>query len=373
MKIVADDKIPFLKGVFEPYGEIVYLPGDEINSNLLVDADVLLTRSITQCNADLLKKTAVKFIVTATIGDDHIDKLYCMDHNIEWATAKGSNAGAVEQYVTSALIEKAANEKLDLVGKTIGIIGVGEIGSRIKRVAELLGMNVLLNDPPRARAEGQEGFVNLEEIQQKADYITIHVPLTFGGADKTFHLLNESFFEGLNRPVVLINTSRGAVLDTEVLKYAYREGFIKKLVIDVWENEPEIDEELMNMAGISTPHIAGYSVEGKANATAMVVHAVSDFYGLGKDDWFSNIPADPRQMELNCQGLSNLEIFRMVFNAVYPIHADSVTLKSAPDHFKDLRRNYVYRHENSGWELILHNAGEEVKLKLKSFGFHIGV
>ena len=184
-------------------------------------------------------------------------------------------------------------------------------------------------------------------------------------------MLNDDLFKGLTKPVVLINTSRGDVLESEVLKLAVKNEKIKKLVIDVWENEPDIDTDLMTIAEIATPHIAGYSIEGKANATSMVVQAVSHYYGLGLDDWYPEIPADPRQMELNCMGMSNQEICRMVFNAVYPINADSVNLKAAPEHFADLRGNYVFRHENTAWELTMHHAKENVKSTFRSFGFKV--
>ncbi len=371
MKIVADDKIPFLKGVLEPFAEVDYLPGDQIDPASLKNADVLLTRSITRCSAELLDKSAVKLIATATIGDDHIDKQFCKEKNIEWTTAKGCNAGAVVQYVTAALLEVAGKERIDLVGKTLGIIGVGEIGSWVNRVALQLGMKTLCNDPPRTRSESLEEFSDLQQIQQHADFITLHVPLTFGGMDKTFHLLNEAFFEGLSKPVVLINTSRGAVLDTEILKQAVHYKKIKNPVIDVWENEPEIDKELMELSEIATPHIAGYSMEGKANATAMIVQAVSHFFGLGIDSWFPKIPTDPQKIDLDCTAKPDQEIYRSVFNSVYPIYADSIALKATPESFADLRGNYVFRHENTAWMLTLNNASEKIRSTLKSFGFQI--
>jgi erythronate-4-phosphate dehydrogenase len=371
MKIVADDKIPFLKGVFEPFAEIDYLPGDQIDPASLKKTDVLITRSITNCNAELLKGTPIKLIATATIGDDHIDKQFCQENNIAFTSAKGCNASAVEQYVTAALLVIANREKIKLEGKTIGIVGVGEIGSRVARVANLLGMRTLLNDPPRARNEGAEGFSELKEIQQKADFITLHVPLTFGGPDKTFHFLNEYFFEGFEKPVVLINTSRGAVVETEVLKNAVKDEMIRNLVIDVWENEPDIDPELLKMTEIATPHIAGYSIEGKANATAMAVQAVSHFFGLGIDEWYPQLPADPAHFDLDCRKMTEQEIYRTVFNAVYPIYADSQKLKAAPEHFADLRGNYALRHENGAWDLSLHHTNENIKSTLRSFGFQV--
>lgn len=371
MKIVADDKIPFLKGVFEPFAEIDYLPGDQIKASSLKNTDVLLTRSITQCNADLLKNTSVKLIATATIGDDHIDKQFCNDHNIEWITAKGCNAGAVEQYITAALLEIATIQNTGLGGKTIGIIGVGNIGSRVAKVAELLGMKVLLNDPPRERSERGGQFSSLKEIQTQAEYITLHIPLTFGGKDKTFHLLDDDFLAGLSKPVVLINSSRGAVSDTEALKQAFFEGKISKLVLDVWENEPDLDPELLEVTEIATPHIAGYSLEGKANGTAIIVKKVSEIFGMGIEDWYPQIPSDPLQIDLDCKELSKQEIIRMVFNVVYPIHADINKFKAAPEYFEELRRDYIFRHENPAWKLTLNNTTEHIKSTLRLFGFQI--
>jgi erythronate-4-phosphate dehydrogenase len=371
MKIVADDKIPFLKGVLEPFAEIDYLPGDQINPTSLKNTDALITRSITHCNADLLKESPLKLIATATIGDDHIDKQFCQEHNIAWTSAKGCNAGAVEQYVTAALLEMANRQKIELEGKAIGIVGVGEIGSRVARVANLLRMRMLLNDPPRARNEGTTGFSDLKEIQQTADFITFHVPLTFGGPDKTFHFFNEDFFEGLAKPVTLINTSRGAVVETQVLKNAVKYEKISNLVIDVWENEPEIDGELLEMAQIATPHIAGYSIEGKANATAMVVQAVSHFFGLGLDDWYPAVSHEQRDFELDCKGMSEQNVLRMVMKTVYPIHLDDFKLKSTPDHFEEIRRGYVFRRENKAYALRLKNANKKTISTLISLGFQI--
>lgn len=371
MKIVADDKIPFLKGVFEPYGEIKYLPGNAITNADLIDSNVLLTRSITACNASLLKKTGIKLIATATIGADHIDTVFCSENNIQWETAKGCNADAVVQYVIAAILEIGAKSGMDLTQKTLGIIGLGEIGSAVAEIAQKMGMKVLLNDPPRHRIEGRSEFVPLERLQEEADIVSIHVPLTFGGEDKTFHLLGDAFFEGLQKPITLINTSRGAVLESEVLKSAVRNKHISHLVLDVWENEPNIDMELLELTEIATPHVAGYSMEGKANATAMVVHAVSEYFGLGIDDWYPQLPGHTKLLKFDCQALSPQEIFRMAFNAVYPIHQDVLKLKTSPELFEDIRGDYVFRHENGAYSIVLSNASQEIADTLKKIGFKL--
>jgi len=369
MKIVADDKIPFLKGVLEKYAEVIYLPGDIITKSHLLDADALLTRSITQCNEELLSNTSVKFISSATIGDDHIDKDYCFSNNIIYTTAIGCNAAAVEQYFTAGLLALSEKYKIELTGKTIGIIGVGSIGKRVQKVCELLGLEVLLNDPPRERTEGNADFSTLEEIQEKADIITLHVPLTYGGEDKTFHLLDQLFFDGLKKPVVLINSSRGAAIDSIALKNAIEEGKIKHTIIDVWEGEPSIIIALMDLINIATPHIAGYTLEGKANGTAMVVNAVADFFKLGLKDWKPDIPSSSTMLLIDRHSLSEKEALHKIFHEVYPIFADDQQLRAKPDKFEELRRDYNYRRENNTFFLPSKGVPDQLYQKLPELGF----
>ncbi len=369
MKIVADDKIPFLKGVLEKYAEVLYLPGDLISNSDLKNADALLTRSITQCNEELLSGTSVKFIATATIGDDHIDKDYCKKNNITWTSAKGCNASAVEQYFTAALLALTEKYNIELTGKTIGIIGVGNVGKKIQKVSKLLGLNVLLNDPPRERIEGSSGFSTLEEIQEKVDIITLHTPLNYGGTDKTFHLIDEAFFDSLKKPIIFINTSRGAVVDSSALKNAIEEGKVKNTIIDVWEGEPDIDVGLFQLIDIATPHIAGYSLEGKARGTKMVVQSVGDFFKLGIKNWTPELPDNASVLVLDCNDLSDLDILKKVFEQVYPIYNDDADLREKPDQFEQLRRDYSFRRENDTFKLQLTRASKKIKETLKELGF----
>ena len=370
MKIVADDKIPFLEGVFEPYAEVVYLPGNQIEPSSLKNADALLTRSITFCNADLLENTQVRLIASATIGDDHIDKQYCLKNNIQWTTAAGCNATAVEQYGTTALLETAESSGFNLSGKTIGIIGVGNTGKKIQKIADLLGMKILLNDPPREREEGSEIFCSLGKIREEADIITLHVPLTFGGTDKTFHLLDEDFFAGPGlKPVILINTSRGAIVGSDVIKTAVQSGRIRKLVLDVWENEPVIDPELLGMTDIATPHIAGYSLEGKANGTAMTVNTVSRFFNLDFHNWYPKLPGEMDELKLDCRGKSFQQILHTLFLNVYPIWKDSESLKENFENFEELRRSYNFRRENTAYKLVPESCDKNTVETIKQFGF----
>ncbi len=373
MKIVADDKIPFLKGVLEQYAEVVYLPGDLITKSILQDADALLTRSITQCNADLLTNTSVKFIASATIGNDHIDKDFCKKSNITWTTAKGCNASAVEQYFTAGLLALADKYQIDLSGKTIGIIGVGHIGKRVQKVSQLLGLKVLLNDPPRERVEGPDGFSTLDKIQENADIISLHTTLNFGGEDKTFHLIDQAFFEGLKKPIILINTSRGAVVDSLSLKNAIAEGKVKHTLLDVWEGEPEIDIELLEKIDIATPHIAGYSLSGKFTGTAIIVQAVGLFFNLGLENWKpSDKPNDKLgKIVLDSRGKNKQQILSDAVRQVYHIMDDDKMFRSAPEQFELLRRKYNFRKEFSEFEVITHHCPFEIKNNLERLGFII--
>ena len=272
MKIVADDKIPFLKGVLEPYAEVAYLPGNEISRKDIMDADALLIRTRTKCTESLLKDTRVRFIGTATIGFDHIDTQYCEKNKIIWTNAPGCNSASVQQYMAAAILKLASEFRFSLAGKTLGIIGVGNVGSQVEKLAKLLGMNVLLNDLPRARKEGDKNFVSLGEILYNSDIVTLHVPLNVVGEDSTYHLFDDKTFKKMKKGTWFINASRGEVTDTPSLKRALCSGKFGGAILDVWEHEPDIDIDLMSNTFLSTPHIAGYSTDGKANGTATFVY-----------------------------------------------------------------------------------------------------
>ncbi len=292
MRIIIDNKIPYIKGAIEPFAEVIYLPGSETTAEIVKDADAIITRTRTKCNKDILEDSSVKFIATATIGFDHIDTEYCKHAGIEWTNAPGCNAESVNQYITSALFSWSMKNRTDLKGKTIGIVGVGEVGSRVAKTCKILGMKVLLNDPPRERVEGSDNFVSLKIIQENADIITFHVPLNMKGEDATYHLANNNFIQELNKKPLLINSCRGEVFDTEAILNSIKTKSISGLIIDCWENEPKINLDLLEQVDYGTPHIAGYSKDGKANGTKMSVQAVSRFFNLGIDNW------EPAKIEL---------------------------------------------------------------------------
>lgn len=371
MKFVVDDKIPYIQGVLEPYGMVVYLPGAAITNHIVKDADVLITRTRTLCNKELLSGSTVKLITTATIGYDHIDTEYCKSAGISWTNAPGCNSKSVEQYIASALIVLAQRKGFELKGKTIGVVGVGQVGTKVARLCRLLGMNVLLNDPPRQRIERAAPFSSLNEIVEKSDIITLHVPLNLYGDDRTFHLADSSFFNSLQRKPLLINSCRGEVADTVALKKALRTGQISGLVIDCWENEPSIDLELLSLADLATPHIAGYSRDGKANGTAMCVQAISRLFNLGINNWQADQIELPEQttIEINHSNQSDEEVFTKAVLHAYDIRRDDSAFRENPALFEKLRGNYPLRREFTSYTVNSANIGITTRKILSELGF----
>ena len=371
MKIIIDDKIPYIKGAFEPFAEAVYLPGKETTPEIVKDADALITRTRTICNKKLLEGSRVKFIATATIGYDHIDTEYCKSAGIEWTNAPGCNAESVNQYIASALFSWSMRKREGLAGKTIGIVGVGNVGSKVAGTCETIGMRVLLNDPPRERIEGPEKFVSLEKIQKEADIITFHVPLNMTGSDATFHMGNETFLQNLSKRPLLINSCRGEVFDTEAIYNALEANDISGVILDCWENEPEIDLELLNLAEFGTPHIAGYSKDGKANGTKMSVQAVSRFFNLGIDNWQPKDVELPASTVVEIDGNQRREysILAEAVLSTYDIETDDEALREAPHQFEKLRGNYPVRREFDSYTIKAKNIEKKTLEKLKKLRF----
>ncbi len=340
MKIVCDHKIPFLKGALEPYAEVVYLPGNRIAAADVKDADALITRTRTKCNAALLEHSAVKMIATATIGYDHIDTEWCEQKGIAWTNAPGCNSGSVQQYIASVLAGLAQEPGFRFEDKTLGVVGVGNVGKKVARLAEILGFRVLLNDPPRARAEGPEAFVSLEQLIRESDIITLHVPLETKGPDATYHLFDAKRLQGLSPHQILINSSRGEVVDNQALKTCLKQGGIKAAVLDVWEKEPAVDLELLGLVLYGTPHIAGYSADGKDNGTAheckghrqKVQSAAPRLAGRPL------APARAKHLsELDGRGKSPQEVLCRAILHTYRVEDESRVLKQNPGTFEQQR------------------------------------
>ncbi len=374
LKIVADNKIPFLQGAFESCANIIYCPGAEINASIVKDADALITRTRTKCNESLLSGSSVKFIATATIGYDHIDAEFCREAGIKWTSAPGCNSSSVEQYILSALFDLSLQKNILLENLCLGVVGVGMVGSKVAASAARIGMRVLKNDPPRQRREKTADFVSIEEIQREADIISFHVPLIKEGSDKTLNLIDKSFIARLKPGSILINTSRGPIANEEALKEGVGTCRISTLILDVWQNEPAIDTELLHLTTIGTPHIAGYSTDGKAKGTEMSVRAVSTFFNLGMNDWSPGelpLPEKPT-ISLDCTSLERQEILQEIFLHTYNIRNDQDNLKKLPEKFEYFRNNYSVRREAVAFSVqLINNPFPELSGLLEKFGFSV--
>ncbi|WP_297092508.1 4-phosphoerythronate dehydrogenase PdxB [uncultured Draconibacterium sp.] len=373
MKIVIDNKIPYIKGALEPFAEVVYLPGNLTTPDVVKDADALITRTRTICNRKLLAGSKVKFIATATIGFDHIDTDYCEEAGIKWTNAPGCNAESVNQYIASALFSWSMRKRVDLASLTIGIIGVGNVGKRVEKTCRTLGMNVLLNDPPRERVEGKQYFTSLETIKREADIITFHVPLNESGKDATYHLANEEFLQSLTKKPLIINSCRGEVTDNEAIYNAIEANDIDGFIVDCWENEPDISLDLLNLSDFGTPHIAGYSKDGKANGTKMSVQALSKFFGLGIDNWEPQEIEKPTNTTIEINGNQRREysILAEAILSTYDIENDDDNLREAPLKFEQLRGDYPVRREFATYSVKADNINNDTLNKLKNLGFSI--
>ncbi|MGN1245962.1 MAG: TIGR00730 family Rossman fold protein [Muribaculaceae bacterium] len=335
MKVIVESHIPYIKGRLEPFAEVQYLAAADITPEAVRDADALLVRTRTRCDARLLAGSRCSFIGTATIGTDHIDLTYCREHGITAVNAPGCNAPAVAQYVHSVIARHMqARGMTDCSQLTLGIVGVGHVGSIVERWARQLGFKVLLCDPPRARKEGAEAFVSLDTIAAHADIITFHTPLTRSGEDATYHLCDEAFIAKLSHCHLLINSARGEIADNDALVAALESGKIGDVAIDCWENEPGINRSLLQKSFVATPHIAGYSAEGKQRATAMVLEAMSRHFGWNIAIDRPTLPAEGAPM-----------VTQSLIADSYDPLADTAMLRTDPTQFEALRNGYNLRHE----------------------------
>jgi erythronate-4-phosphate dehydrogenase len=376
MNLIVDENIVFAKEAFAEFGNLKLVNGRTLTNTDIKDADVLIVRSITRVDEGLLKNSIVKFIGTATIGTDHIDLKYLEENNITFADAKGSNADSVAEYLFTALLKVVSNKGISLKGSTIGIVGVGNIGGRVFKLAKSMGMNVIKNDPPLERNGIGTNYVKLDEIL-KADIITLHVPFRDEGIDNTFHLLNRNNLKEIKNECIIVNTSRGAVIDNlALLKETNKKNF--ELILDVWENEPEINIDLLEKTKIGTQHIAGYSLEGKVNGTKMICDALCKYLNI-IPVWHPKLSATkPDTLELP-KGKSNEECLYKLFSTVYNIEKDDSDLrklirmkdKERAEYFDKLRKNYPVRREF--YNYFVHLSKEDLRFKniLENFRFKL--
>lgn len=368
MKIVIDDKIPFIRGVLEPFADVLYLPGSRITPADVHDADALIVRTRTTCNSALLANSAVKVVATATIGFDHINTAELDALGIRWFNAPGCNAASVKNYIASAL----ANLPLDLENKTLGIIGVGNVGKLVADVGRAFNMRVLLNDPPRADKEGKAAFTDLPELLQLSDVVTTHVPLETGGAYPTLNMADEKFFSAMKDGAYFFNSCRGEIIVPSALKSALRNGKPAGALLDVWPAEPNLDPELVKLVKFGTPHIAGYSKDGKANGTAMAVQVIAEFFGIDAlRHWRPDtLPPPVYPVEITLPpNLSRRQQLNAAILHAYDIMNDVKQLYADVQNFEQHRGSYWNRREFHAFTVT--GASPETEPALRLLGFNV--
>ena len=340
MKFVIDKAIPFVEGVFEPFAEVIYKDGPEIAREDLLDADALVIRTRTRCDAALLEGTSVKIIATATVSMDNIDLAWCKDHGIFVRNASGCNAGGVTNYVFSALFGTASRKSIPLSGATLGIIGLGSAGSRVEEMGLALGFKTLRYDPWRAAKEGPSEFCDLDTVLAGADVVTLHIPVN----DSTRGMADAAFFARMKSGAFFINTAQGElVVEQDLIDAIPRLG---PVALDTWCHEPAINRDLMNVVDIATPHIAGYTLQGKQIGTSMAIRAVARFFSLSPlYDFFPTTEiVEYQAVHIDAHDKTQGEIASVIqYN--YPIFTDDFMFRMAPDRFTELRTNYRYRRE----------------------------
>ena len=340
MKFVIDKAIPFVEGVFEPFAEVIYKEGPDIAREDLLDADALVIRTRTRCDAALLEGTSVKIIATATVSMDNIDQAWCKEHGIFVQNASGCNAGGVTNYVFSALYGTAARKSIPLSGATLGIIGLGSAGSRVEEMGLALGFKTLRYDPWRAAKEGPSEFCDLDTVLAGADVVTLHIPVN----DSTRGMADAAFFARMKPGAFFINTAQGElVVEEDLIRAIPRLG---PVALDTWCHEPDINRTLLDLVDIATPHIAGYTLQGKQIGTSLAIRAVARFFGLsGLYDFFPTTEIIEYQaVHIDAHEKTQGEIASVIqYN--YPIFTDDFMFRMAPDRFSEMRANYSYRRE----------------------------
>lgn len=385
MYLVVDENIPFAREAFSHLGSVTVLPAHEMTRATLRNTQALITRSNRHVNADLLTDTDVQFVGTATTGVDHVDQRYLAERRIGFAAALGCNANSVAEYVLTALLTTAHQRGTSLNGKTIGLIGVGRIGSLVADKVRALGMEPVLNDPPLARETGSSHYRPITEALQ-ADVVTLHVPLTVDGPDPTLHLIGEQELSRMAPSAVLINAARGEVVDTNALLQALTRRTLGEAVLDVWEGEPSIRWELFRQALIGTPHIAGHSYDGKVNGTVMMYQACCRFWGI-EPTWTppttlpltANLaPERSPQLEFHATDKDLQTLAHEVTTALYDLAGDHRRMKHVltlpetmrPRAFQQLRRDYPPRREFANTPLIIKGSRNHVLHQLNALGIN---
>ena len=381
MKIIADENIPCVEQAFASLGEVTLLPGRGMQPEQVRDADILLVRSVTSVDQTLLGNSPVRFVGSATIGFDHVDRAYLQRHDIGFATAPGCNATSAAEYVVSALLVLAGRKRFGLAGKTVGIIGCGNVGSRVRNKLTALGMRCVVNDPPLQAQGGHDEFVSLGEVLQ-ADVVTVHVPYTRDGLYPTHHLIDAVVLQQLQAGALFINTSRGAVTDNQALNHLLAERDDLSVVLDVWEGEPAINAQLLERVDLGTPHIAGYSLDGKLRGTEMIYQAACEHFGQpGQWRAADNLPAGTVIELAEADNQSVTALLGAAVSGCYDICADDVRLRAMlalpgnerSAYFDRLRKEYPVRREFAETTVLINAAGDACEPALRGLGFKVAV
>ncbi|WP_353231737.1 4-phosphoerythronate dehydrogenase PdxB [Pseudomonas helleri] len=376
MLIVADENIPLVDAFFAEFGEIRRLPGRQITRADVHDADVLLVRSVTKVDRDLLEGSAVRFVGTCTIGTDHLALDYFHQEGIQWSSAPGCNARGVVDYVLGSLLTLAEIEGADLNQRTYGVVGAGEVGGRLVNVLKGLGFNVLVCDPPRQAAEGGD-YLSLEQIIERCDVISLHTPLDKSAENATWHLLDQQRLNQLKHGTWLINASRGPVIDNNALREVLTRREDLQAVLDVWEAEPQVDVELADLCVLATPHIAGYSLDGKQRGTGQIYQAFCDFLGQEAVIKLADLLPAPWLAKVELSADSDPAwALAAVCRGVYDPRRDDAdfrrslvgTVQEQKLAFDALRKHYPVRREIEGLQVRIEGESQGLTQMVKALG-----
>jgi len=379
-RVVCASSVLFGEEAFAHFGKTVFLAPRDITNSIVSAADALITRSKTRCDHRLLGGTRVQFVGTATAGYDHLDTNYLEHRGIAWTHAPGCNARSVSEYVMTALLCLAERHSLSLDSLTMGVIGVGQIGSRVASAAEALGMKVLRNDPPLQAETGDPGYVSLEDILRHADIVTLHVPLSDAGLYATRHMVDHRFFARLKPGCIFINTSRGEVVDSEALLLAMDSDVVAHAVLDVWEKEPYVSPRLLERVDLGTSHIAGYSADGKLAGTMAVYQEACHFFEVSPEWQPPDLPAPPTpHLEVDARGRRDEEVLYQLVRSVYDIEKDDRDLRQTAGQsdnaraagFVRLRMEYPTRREFASVQVTLSHPGPALMSRAAGLGFHV--
>ncbi|MEB4674897.1 4-phosphoerythronate dehydrogenase PdxB [Enterobacteriaceae bacterium G50] len=371
MKILVDENMPYARELFSRLGEVKAVPGRPIPVAELAGADALMVRSVTKVNETLLANQSIKFVGTATAGTDHVDQAWLAQAGIGFSAAPGCNAIAVVEYVFSSLLYLAERDGFTLTDRTVGIVGVGNVGGRLQKRLEALGVRTLLCDPPRADNGDEDDFRTLDELVQEADILTFHTPLFKDGPYKSLHLADEALIRRLKPGAILINACRGPVVDNAALLKCLEAGQDLSVVLDVWEPEPDLNLGLLDKVDIGTSHIAGYTLEGKARGTTQVFEAYSKFIGQAQQVALDTLLPPPEFGRITLHGKLCQPTLKRLVHLVYDVRRDDAPLRKVagiPGEFDKLRKNYLERREWSSLYVQCDDA--DAATLLKKLGFN---